>query len=203
MYADNGSYAEVAGIFDIIDLIMAHGTDRAMETGSEQGSSDFANGKAAMWVQGTWNAESVLSTNPDMSIGCAALPVTNDASTTLINLATTTSLVVSSSTEEKEVALELANFILDDEESSALYETMKFNPVAIMHNYEQYSWAQEASAYVAAGRAYRDLVLPGAVTDEQGKLLQSYYVGDVTKEEMITTLDKTFQEANKASKQAQ
>jgi raffinose/stachyose/melibiose transport system substrate-binding protein len=203
MYADKGSYQEVAAIFDIIDLIMKHGTDRAMETGSEQGSSDFASGKAAMWVQGTWNAESVLSSNPDMNIGCAALPITNDASTTLINLATTTSLVVSSSTEEKEVALELANFILDDKESSALYETMKFNPVATIHNYEQYSWAQEASAYVAAGRAYRDLVLPGAVTDEQGKLLQSYFVGDVTKEDIIATLDKTFQEANKASAQAQ
>ena len=80
---------------------------------------------------------------------------------------------------------------------------MKFNPVATIHNYEQYSWAQEASSYVAAGRAYRDLVLPKAVTDEQAKLLQSYYVGDVTKKEIISTLDKTFQEANKAAKQAE
>ncbi len=203
MYTDQGSYQEVAAIFDIIDLIMQHGTDRAMETGSEQGSADFANGKAAMWVQGTWNAESVLSTNPEMNIGCAALPVTNDPKTTLINLATTTSLVVSSSSKEKEVALALANFILDDTNSSGLYEAMKFNPVAANHNYEQYSWAQEASAYVAAGRAYRDLVLPGAVTDEQGKLLQLYYTGDVTKEEMIQSLDKTFQDANKAAAQAQ
>jgi len=203
MYADQGSYEEVAAIFDIIDLIIGHGTDRAMETGSEQGSSDFANGKAAMWVQGTWNAESVLSTNPEMNIGCAALPITNDASTTLINLATTTSLVVSSSSEEKEVALALANFILDDTNSSGLYEAMKFNPVATNHNFTQYSWAQEASSYVAAGRAYRDLVLPGAVTDEQGKLLQLYYVGDVTKEEIISTLDKTFQDANKVAAQAQ
>ena len=203
MNKDKGSYQEVAAIFEIIDLIMAHGTDRAMETGSEQGSADFANGKAAMWVQGTWNAESVLSTNPEMKIGCAALPITNDPANTLINLATTTSLVVSSSTEEKEVALALANFILDDTESSALYEAMKFNPVATVHHYEQYSWAQEASAYVAAGRAYRDLVLPNAVTDEQGKLLQLYYTKDVTKEEIITQLDKAFQEANKALAQAQ
>jgi raffinose/stachyose/melibiose transport system substrate-binding protein len=203
MYADSASYSEVAAIFDIIDLIMKHGTERAMETGSEQGSADFANGQAAMWVQGTWNAESVLSTNPDMKIGCAALPVTSDPNTTLINLATTTSLVVSSSTEEMEAALALANFILDDTESSALYEALKFNPVATIHNFEQYSWAQEASAYVAAGRAYRDLVLPGAVTDEQGKLLQSYYVGDVSKDDIIASLDKTFKEANKAAKQAE
>jgi len=38
------------------------------------------------------------------------------------------------------------------------------------------------------------------VTDEQGKLLQSYYVKSITKEEIIKTLDKKFQEANKVRK---
>ena len=53
MYEDKGSYTEVAPIFDVIDLIMQNGTARAMETGSEQGCADFANGKAAMFVDGT------------------------------------------------------------------------------------------------------------------------------------------------------
>jgi len=58
------------------------------------------------------------------------------------------------------------------------------------------------SSYVAAGRAYTDLVLPQAVTDEQGKLLQSYYLKKVTKEQFIQTMDKTFKDANKARAQA-
>jgi raffinose/stachyose/melibiose transport system substrate-binding protein len=202
MYADKGSYAEVADIFGIIDLIMANGTPRAMETGSQQGAADFANGKAAMYVQGTWSAESILSVNPKIRIGVGALPVNNDINCTRVNLATTTSLAVYADTPQMEMALALANYILDDKDSSALYESLKFNPVADCHEFEQFSWAKEASAYVAAGRAYQDLVLPNAVTDEQGKLLQSYYVKQVTKADFISTMDKTFQAANRARAQA-
>jgi raffinose/stachyose/melibiose transport system substrate-binding protein len=202
MYKDQGSYNEVAEIFDVIDLIMQNGTENALEKGSEQGAADFANGKAAMFVQGTWSAESILSVNPNIKIGVGALPVNNDINCTKVNLATTTSLAVYSSTKQMDAALELANYILDDKDSSALYQALKFNPVATVHSFEQFSWAKEASAYVAKGRAYQDLVLPNAVTDEQGKLLQSYYAKKVTKEKFIETMDKTFKDANKASAQA-
>lgn len=202
MYQDKGSYSEVASIFDVIDQIMQNGTARAMETGSEQGCADFANGKAAMFVDGTWAAESILKVNPDMKLGVGALPVNNDPKCTMVNLATTTSLAVYSGTKNKDAALDLVNYILDDNDSPALYKSLMFNPVAGSHKFEQYSWAQEASAYVAAGHAYKDLVLPQAVTDEQGKLLQSYYLKKVTKDEFIKTMDKTFQDANKAAAQA-
>lgn len=202
MYEDKGSYSEVAPIFDVIDLIMQNGTSRAMETGSEQGCADFANGKAAMFVDGTWAAESILKVNPNFKMGAAALPVNNDKKCTMVNLATTTSLAVYSGTKNKEVAIDLANYILDDNDSSDLYKSLMFNPVATIHKFDQYSWAKEASAYVTAGRAYTDLVLPQAVTDEQGKLLQSYYLKKVTKDQFIQTMDKTFKDANKAKAQA-
>lgn len=201
MYKDQGSYREVAEILDVIELIMANGTPRAMETGSEQGAANFANGRAAMFVQGTWSAESILSVNPKIRIGVGALPVNNDPACTRVNLATTTSLAVYAKTPERELALALANYILDQEASSKLYESLKFNPVSTVHKFEQFPWAKEASAYVAAGRAYRDLVLPSAVTDEQGKLLQSLYVKRVTRDDFIATMDRTFQAANKARNQ--
>lgn len=198
MYANNGSYREVEDVLDIIELIMANGTPRAMETGSEQGAANFANGRAAMFVQGTWSAESILSVNPNIRIGVGALPVNNDPSCTMVNLATTTSLAVYSRTPEREMALALANYILDQEASSALYESLKFNPVATVHQFDQFPWAEDASAYVAAGRAYRDLVLPPAVTDEQGKLLQSLYVNQIDREDFIRIMDQTFAAANSA-----
>lgn len=45
MYEDKGSYDEVRSIFDVIDVIIQNGTERAMEEGSQQGAADFANGK--------------------------------------------------------------------------------------------------------------------------------------------------------------
>jgi raffinose/stachyose/melibiose transport system substrate-binding protein len=199
MYADNGSYSEISDIFDTIDVIMQNGTERAMEEGSEAGSADFANGKAAMYVQGTWASNTIMTTNPDMNMGVFALPINNNKNCTLINLSTSTTLAVYPASKNLDIALKFANYVLDDNDSSALFQACSFNPIANVHTYETSSWVKEAYQYVADGRSYQDLVLPSAVTDEQGKLLQEYYVQSVTKEDIIAALDAKFKEANKLS----
>ncbi len=196
MYKDEGSYAEVREIFDVIDLIMQNGTDRAMEEGSEAGSADFAIGKAAMYVQGTWAANTIMETNPDMKLGVFALPINDDPNCTRVNLSTSTTLAVYPGSQNKDLALEFANYVLDDNDSSELFQSCSFNPLASCHNYESSSWVDEASEYVARGKAYQDLVLPSSVTDEQGKLLQEYYVGTVTVDDIIERLDAAFKNAN-------
>lgn len=197
MYRDEASYSEIADIFDVIDVIMEHGTERAMEEGSESGSADFANGKAAMYVQGTWASSTIMTTNPDMKLGVFPLPINENKECTRVNLSTSTTLGVYPESDELDLALKFANYVLDDADSSALFQACSFNPLASCHNFEAASWVAEASKYVEAGRAYQDLVIPSAVTDEQGKLLQEYYVDSVTKDDMIETLDKAFQNANK------
>lgn len=196
MYSDEGSYEEVREIFDVIDLIMQHGTDRAMEEGSEAGAADFANGKAVMFAQGTWAAGTILETNPDFELGVFALPINDDENCTRVNLSTSTTLAVHPSSKEMDLALEFANYVLDDNDSSALFQSCTFNPIATCHTYDAASWVSDASVYVANGRAYQDLVLPSAVTDEQGKLLQEYYVGTVTVDQFIARMDEVFQQAN-------
>lgn len=196
MYKDEGSYDEVREIFDVIDLIMANGTARAMEEGSEAGAADFALGKAAMFVQGTWASNTIMTTNPDMELGVFALPINEDPNCTRVNLSTSTTLVVHPDSQELDLALKFANYVLDEKDSSELFQSCSFNPLATCHDYEAYSWVADASEYVAAGRAYQDLVLPSSVTDEQGRLLQEYYVGTVTVNDIIESLDAAFQAAN-------
>ena len=197
MYEDKGSYDEVRSIFDVIDVIMQNGTERAMEEGSQQGAADFATGKAAMFVQGTWAASTIMETNPDMKLGVYALPVNDDINCTRVNLSTSTTLAVYPGTKEMDLALAFANYVLDDADSSALFEACGFNPLATCHTFSPSYWVADASKYVADGRAYQDLVLPNSVTDEQGKLLQEYYVGNVTVDQIVERLDAAFQSANK------
>ncbi len=196
MYKDQASYEEIKDIFDPIDVILKNGTQRPMEEGSEAGSADFANGKAAMYVQGTWAAQTIMTTNPDMKMGVFPLPVNNNKDCTLVNLSTSTTLGVYPKSKNLDVALEFANYVLDDKDSSALFKACSFNPLATVHTFEASSWVAEASKYVEEGRAYQDLVLPSSVTDEQGKLLQEYCVGAVTKEDIIKKLDEAFKQAN-------
>ncbi len=196
MYEDQGSYEEVKEIFDVIDLIMENGTDRAMEEGAEMGAADFANGKAAMYVNG-FSTATMMETNPDLQIGMFPLPVNDNEECTKINLSTSTVLGVYEGGEQKELAMKFADYVLDDEDSSQLFQDCGFNPIAPCHDYETTPWVQEAYKYVEEGRSYQDLVLPSAVTDEQGKLLQELYVGNVTVDDIIPRLDQAFQEANK------
>lgn len=198
MNEGTGSYADVAQVFEIIDLIMANGSDRPFEVGSVAGSTDFANGVAAMWVQGPWMAESILEVNPDMNFGVAALPVSNDPDGAMINLATSTSVAVSPDSAEMELTLDLVDYLLDPDDSPALFEELKFNPIAAFHDYEVFPWIQEALSWVAEGQAYLDLSLPGAVTDETTQLLQSYYLGEVTRDDIISRLDSTWRRAIEA-----
>lgn len=197
MYKDEGSYAEGKDIFDVIQLIMQNGTARAMEEGSQQGAADFATGKAAMFVQGTWAASTIMETNPDMKLGVLALPVNDNPECTRVNLSTSTILGVYPAAKHMDVALAFANYVLDDTDSSGLFQACGFNPLASCHSFEAASWVADAAQYVAQGKAYRDLVLPSSVTDEQGKLLQELYVGTVTVDEIVERLDAAFQSANK------
>lgn len=197
MNNNEGSYAEVADIFGPIDLIMANGTNRAMEVGSEAGAADFANGKAAMFVQGTWASGTIMSTNPDMKLGVFALPVNENENSTRVNLSTSTTLAVHPDAKEMDLALKFANYVLDDQDSAALFQACSFNPLATIHTYEPASWVADASTFVAAGKAYKDLVLPSAVTGEQGKLLQEYYVKTITKEAFIERMDEVYKSSTK------
>ncbi len=197
MNKNEGSYTEVIDIFGPIDLIMENGTNRAMEVGSEAGAADFANGKAAMFVQGTWAAGTIMTTNPDMKLGVFALPVNDNEATTSVNLSTSTTLAVHPDAKEMDLALKFANYVLDDQDSAALFQACSFNPLASVHTYQPASWVADASAFVAAGKSYKDLVLPSAVTEEQGKLLQEYYVKSVTKEDFITRMDAVYKSSNK------
>lgn len=200
MYKNQASYAEIKDIFDPIDLIIQNGTERPMEEGSEAGSADFANGKAAMYVQGTWAAQTIMTTNPKMNMGVFPLPINNNKDCTLVNLSTSTTLGVYPKSKNLDIALEFANYVLDDKDSSALFKSCSFNPLATVHNYESSSWVTDASQYVEQGRSYQDLVLPSAVTDEQGKLLQEYCVGSVSKDDIIKKLDEAFKQANDFNK---
>jgi raffinose/stachyose/melibiose transport system substrate-binding protein len=200
MYNDAGSYQEMKEIFDVIQLIMTNGTRRAMEQGSEMGAAEFANGAAAMFVQGTWASNTIMQANPDMKLGVMPLPINNNPKCTLVNLSTSTVLGIYPNSKEKDLALKFANYVLDDKDSSALFQACGFNPLADSHKYEVSSWIKDAYAYVEQGKAYQDLILPSAVTNEQGKLLQELYVGTVSVDQIISQLDKAFIDANRLSR---
>ncbi|WP_219835432.1 ABC transporter substrate-binding protein [Paenibacillus sp. R14(2021)] len=200
MNSDQGSFGDIKEMFDIIDLVNANGTDRAFEKGNDDGAADFANGKAAMWVQGTWDADSILKMNDKADFGVAPLPINDNPQSSRINVSVSTALSVPPNSKNKEVAIDLLNFILDDQASNDLYQSLKFNPVSKNHTFKPYPWVEDAAVFINQGLSYKDPAIPSAVKDESGKALQSYFDKKLSKEDVIKDLDKTWKEANATNK---
>ncbi|MUG44285.1 ABC transporter substrate-binding protein [Paenibacillus woosongensis] len=200
MYSDNGSFSEMKSMFEIIDLVNANGTDKALEVSGDDGAAAFAAGKGAMWIQGPWYAETILKSNPDLDFGVAPLPINDNPDATLINLSTSTSLAVSPTSKNKEVALDLVNYILDENDSNAFFQSLKFNPLATVHTFDSYPWVNDATEYVKAGKSYQDPRIPQAVKDEVGKGLQSYFAKQMSQEDVLNALDKAWKDFNKVNK---
>ncbi|OPH60021.1 sugar ABC transporter substrate-binding protein [Paenibacillus ferrarius] len=196
MNKDQASFAEIKEMFDIIDLVNQNGTDRAFEVGNDDGAADFASGKAAMWVQGPWDADGIIKVNQGLEFGVAPLPINDDPRSTMINVAVSTSLAMPPDNKNKEIARDLLNYMLDDLASNELYQSLKFNPVSKKHTYKPYPWVEDASSYVNRGLSYKDLSMPSAVKDEVGKALQAYYLTKISKDDVIKALDRTWKEAN-------
>lgn len=199
MNKDEGSFQEMKEMFTVMDLINEYGTDRALEVGGDDGAAKFAAGEAAMWLQGPWYAETILKSNPDMNFGVAPLPINDDPNATLINLSASTTLAVSQSSKNKDVAKAFLNFVMSEEYSSGLFESLMFNPTATVHTYKSYPWVDDATVYVKAGKAYQDPSIPQAVKDEVGKGLQSYFAGQMTQDEVLDALDKAWKSFNKVN----
>ncbi|MNJ38993.1 Multiple sugar-binding protein precursor [compost metagenome] len=200
MYSDNGSFSEMKAMFDIIDLVNANGTDKALEVSGDDGAAAFAAGKGAMWIQGPWYAETILKSKEDFEFGVAPLPINDNPDATLINLSTSTSLAVSPTSKNKEVALDLVNYILDENDSSEFFQSLKFNPLATVHTFDSYPWVNDATEYVKAGKSYQDPRIPQAVKDEVGKGLQSYFAKQMSQDDVINALDKAWKDFNKVNK---
>lgn len=200
MNKDEASFSELKDMFNIIDLVYANGTKNSLEVGGDDGAAMFATGKGAMWIQGPWYAETILKSNPNLDFGVAALPINDNPEATMINLSTSTSLAVSKTSKNKEVALDFINYVLDDKDSSAFFQALKFNPLATVHTYKSYPWVDDAMVYVKAGKSYQDPRIPQAVKDESGKALQSYIAGQISKEDVFTALDKAWKSYNKVNK---
>ncbi|VBB05717.1 Hypothetical protein LUCI_0928 [Lucifera butyrica] len=200
MNQGKGSFKEIAGMFDIIDLVNANGTEKGMDMGGDMGCAEFAKGDTAMWIQGPWFAESILKANKNFEFGVAPLPVNDDPNATRINLTTSTSLAISKYSKHKEVAKALLNYILDDQDSNTFYQSLKFNPVAKIHTFKTYPWVEEAMEYVKQGKVVQDPQMPKAVKDESGKELQSYYLKQVTKDDVMQALDNAWAVSNRINK---
>jgi raffinose/stachyose/melibiose transport system substrate-binding protein len=197
MNSGSGSFADLKDFFTVIDVIHANGNPRPLDIDANRGNVEFASGKYAMYVQGPWMAQGYLDQDPTFQFGVAPLPLNENPEATMINIGVSTCLCVNSKSANKEVAFAFINYVLDDKDSNAFFESLKFNPVAQIHTFATYPWVESAMEYVKEGRAYIDPTLPQPEKDEVGPALQSYYLGEMSQADVIKALDNAWKSSLK------
>ena len=202
MNAGNASLKELQnkGMFDIVDLVNTNGNKDALSVDNDQGLSRFAQGEGAMIVTGPWYASDILQYNSTFNLGLAALPVNDDSNATRVLLTVATIITYNPKTQNKDVCIDFLNYLLDDTDSSQLFDALKLNQVTTTQNVNLYPWTKEGLDYVNKSLYYINGYIPQAVHDQMGKDGQLYFMGKISQKQYIEDIDATWKKVVASSK---
>lgn len=132
MNAGKTSYGAVdtAKLFSVLDFYRANMGPNAQEDDWNEQQAAFAEGKAAMMVQGLWSYGAAIGTNPALNCGFIPFPVFDDAKKNKIYADIDSCFGVSaqSSPEKKEAALAFLEWLATPEAQKIWIEDYKLVP---------------------------------------------------------------------------
>ncbi|WIB76669.1 extracellular solute-binding protein [Curtobacterium sp. MCPF17_002] len=86
--------------------------DGAASRGYGDGNLAFAQGKAAMYLQGPWALGEIAKTTPDMDLGTFPLPVTDDAADRKVRVNVDLALWIPEASRKQEAAREFLSYLM-------------------------------------------------------------------------------------------
>jgi raffinose/stachyose/melibiose transport system substrate-binding protein len=116
--ADVGPNSEVAFQKQFVEpvgrmqQVASYSNEDAPSRGYGDGNLAFANGEAAMYLQGPWALTEIAKTNPDMNVGAFPLPVTDDPDDRRVRVNIDLALWIPEGSTKKEAAREFLSFLM-------------------------------------------------------------------------------------------
>lgn len=95
--------------------LLRYTNDDAASRGYGDGNLAFANGEAAMYLQGPWALGEIAKTNPDLDVGAFPLPVTDDPADLEVRVNVDLALWIPEQSTKKEAAREFLSFLMQPE----------------------------------------------------------------------------------------
>jgi raffinose/stachyose/melibiose transport system substrate-binding protein len=132
--------------------LRTHAQDQTLGTDYGQGISNFANGQAAMFINGIWAIASITKANPDLQYDMFPLPAEKKEDTTILS-GIDVALAVSETTEHPEEVLTFLEF-LSQVENAQLYSDLDGAPSAITGVSVQADHYERLMEVIDAGKVY-------------------------------------------------
>jgi raffinose/stachyose/melibiose transport system substrate-binding protein len=92
--------------------LVQYTNDDAESRGYGDGNLAFANGEAAMYLQGPWALTEIAKSNPDINVGAFPLPVTEDPDDRKVRVNIDLALWIPEGSAKKEAAREFLSFLM-------------------------------------------------------------------------------------------
>ncbi len=156
---------------------------------------DFASGKMAMIKQGTWLESVILSANPDINMGLAAVPLTNNPEDTKLMVSTTRYFAVNKESpvaEESKAFLDwlcenIQKYFVDQLYIVAPYTHVSVDGLGVL-NADMFAYASEGMSYPGFGTDY----WPAGFQVDIATPLQAYAAGAMDKDTALEELQALY-----------
>jgi raffinose/stachyose/melibiose transport system substrate-binding protein len=189
---------------DLVDLTVKYGNKNPLTTDYNTQVAQFASGETAMMQQGNWTQPMIDQITPNMDIGILPMPLNDDAEAMdKLAIGVPEYWVVSNKVpeEDKQAAKDFLNWMVSSEEGKrALVEEFKYIPAFKSIEAEGIGALGEALlTYSKEGKtlSWEWTKYPDGTTKEFGAALQAYIGGQISKEEVLKSFDKSWAQLNK------
>ncbi|MCK5199389.1 MAG: extracellular solute-binding protein, partial [Spirochaetales bacterium] len=187
--------------FETFDLIAANSNKKPFDSDYTNETTLFAQGKVAMMTQGLWAMGNVFKVNPDIDAGMFGLPVFEDPSKGRLMVDVDYRIGINAKSQNIDAARKFLEFMTSKEATDIWISEAKLISSIVGTSVDAIgsSVATDIKAYIDNDKTYPwgySYWAPG-LSNEIGKLMQMYYLGEMTKEDVCSTMDDLWAKAIK------
>ena len=175
--------------------LVDYGPDDPFAYGYNDACTAFANGESAMYPIGSYAVPQILSVNPDMNIDSFVMPANNDPSKNTLNSGVDLMFAVTEECKNKDAALEVLDFLLEDDNIQAYIDDQNAIPCK-MGDFTLASQLDGMTSFIEEGNMtdYQDHYYPSEMAADA--LIQTFLINkDVDK--FLSDFDTRWQRYNR------
>lgn len=182
--------------FKLIDIILANTIENPLSSDAANMSNDIATGKAGMCLQGVWQYDTFLKSDPNVRLGLAPIPVSENPDDAVMEYEAQEIVFAASMGEHTREAKEFMEWLTTENGVRALGEINKqASPINVDVEIDMNPLSQDADRWVKDGGrtvGFIKTFWPAGLTDEVGKQLQRYVAGTITEDQFFNNIDEAF-----------
>lgn len=188
----NELYSETA---DKVSELLKYGHNDNFGVGYNDGNIAFAQGKSAMYLQGSYALPAILSVNPDANLGMFPLPATNNPEENKLVSGVDLYFAIPKDSKNKEDAVKFINFLLEKQNSQIYIDEQRaFSTLKDVT--QEDSIFDDLKPYFEESQVvdFQDHFYPGELPASD--MIQTYLL-DNDKDKLLNNFQKEWEKANR------